>query len=421
MRHFKYQIYNLRKNEIIFSKKINSFSIVEFKIGLNDYFRTGKSNLNISFKRVEKIFPNGILPIICTIDELRLKGHKIYIFLPEKGDIRRLFRSVNWAYYLAPEQFYKSESTHDRHLVTRRFETAEQQKIIVDDFMDVVLRNMTVPKDVISGLEWSINEITDNVLNHSDSQIGGLMQASTFTKDNKIVFAVSDSGKGILESMKEALPDLRTSSDAIGEAIKSGVTRNPKFGQGNGLAGTLRITTLTGGSLEILSGNGKLKVTEKETFKKQLKDVDFNGTMVSGEINLIDDFSISKALDFNGYGDYLPLDIIDLKYELSDQDCLELKMKEETTGFGSRKSGLQIRTKILNLLKAKPSFPLIIDWSGVPVISSSFADELIGKLFLEMGPMTFMSRIKNKSMEYLIQGLLDKAISQRLTQAIDDE
>lgn len=95
-------------------------------------------------------------------------------------------------------------------------------------------------------------------------------------------------------------------------------------------------------------------------------------------------------------------------------------MKSETTGFGSRKSGFQIRTKVKNLINAKKGYPLIIDWEGVPVISSSFADEMIGKLFLEMGAMSFSSIIRNVNMEQLITNLLDKAVSQRLTQALDE-
>ena len=406
---------------IYIPEKINSYTIIHFCSAVDYASKLGFDKLTVNFSRVKKVFPNGILPIICTIDFHRNKGVQIYIKLPIKNDIRRLFRSVNWAYYLSPEQFDKSESTYDKHLVTRRFENAEEQKSVVDDFMDVALRNMAIPKDIISALEWSINEITDNVLNHSESKFGGLIQASTYIKEHKIVFAVSDSGRGILKSMQEGYPNLRTELNAIGEAIKAGVTRNPEFGQGNGLAGSLRITNLTGGSLEILSGNGRLKVTNKETNRKPLRSIYYKGTMVCGEINITDDFSISEALDFDGKGNYIPMDNIDTKYEMEDQDSLLVQMKEETTGFGSRKSGIQIRNKINNLMKAKPKYPIIIDWSGVPVISSSFTDEFIGKLFLEMGAMYFMATIKNRSMENIVRGLLDKAIAQRLTQAKDGE
>jgi len=84
-------------------------------------------------------------------------------------------------------------------------------------------------------------------------------------------------------------------------------------------------------------------------------------------------------------------------------------------------TGKQINTKMNNLLKAKPNYPLVIDWEGVPVISSSFADEMIGKLFIRLGAISFSSLIRNVNMEPLIRNLLDKAISQRLTQAMDEK
>jgi hypothetical protein len=74
----------------------------------------------------------------------------------------------------------------------------------------------------------------------------------------------------------------------------------------------------------------------------------------------------------------------------------------------------------MNLLNADQSKPLLIDWTGVPITSSSFADEFVGKLFLELGPITFSARVRNVGMEALIKALLDKAISQRLTQANDE-
>ena len=106
---------------------------------------------------------------------------------------------------------------------------------------------------------------------------------------------------------------------------------------------------------------------------------------------------------------------------MDDKDCLLLKMKNETTGYGTRRSGLQIRTKIMNLMAAEPTYPLIIDWDGIPVISSSFADEVIGKLFIKLGAMAFSAKVRNVNMERLIQNLLDKAVAQRLTQELDEE
>ena len=221
--------------------------------------------------------------------------------------------------------------------------------------------------------------------------------------------------------LKEGIPTLHTDIQAMGEAVKQRVTRNPKYGQGNGLAGSLRFTTMTGGSFEITSGNGRLLTTPEQTIKNQRKPFQiYNGTLVCGQVKMNPKFSISEALDFGTGIDYTPVNIIESHYEMEDSDCFIIRMSNETTGYGSRKSGIQIRTKINNLINAEPNYPIVIDWEGVPVISSSFADELMGKLFIKLGALTFAAKVRNVKMENLIKGLLYKAIAQRLTQENDE-
>jgi hypothetical protein len=414
--------YSQQKQLIKFGNKVNSYIIRDFSSAIDIYLKSKTKALTVDFSFVTQAYPNGMLGVISTVANLRALGHRIDVILPTNFEVRKLFRNGNWAHFLSPEQNTKSESFHDRHLVTRQFVNNKEQTDVVNDFMDVILRNMEVPKDIISGIEWSINEITDNVLNHSESKTGGFIQVSTYPKSATIAFAVGDSGRGILKSLKEGIPTLRTDSQAIGEAIKAGVTRNSKFGQGNGLAGSLRVTTMTGGSLDITSGTGRLVATVDETKKNdRYFNQSYQGTLVCGQIKMSKDFSIIKALDFGGTHPYVAVNIIDSQYEMEDSDCLLIKMKAETTGYGSRNSGRQLRTKTLNLINSKPDFPIIIDWSGIPVISSSFADEFIGKLFLEIGAMAFSAKIRNQGMEELIKNLLDKAISQRLTQAKDED
>ena len=60
-----------------------------------------------------------------------------------------------------------------------------------------------------------------------------------------------------------------------------------------------------------------------------------------------------------------------------------------------------------------PEAQINIDFSDVAIMSSSFADEVIAKLYCEIGPMTFMSRFKIISANSLIKDLIDKAITQR--------
>jgi STAS-like domain of unknown function (DUF4325) len=89
-------------------------------------------------------------------------------------------------------------------------------------------------------------------------------------------------------------------------------------------------------------------------------------------------------------------------------------MSDHSKTFGSRSAAKPIHTKIKNLLDLVQEKNLLIDFDGVTVISSSFADEVFGRLFLEYGPRMFNSRIKFKNTNSTIDGLIDRAIIQRV-------
>ena len=383
--------------------------------------RSRPNAITLDFRRITHAYPNGMVPIVCTVDHLKRQGVAVSLMLPSQPAVKSLFINSNWAHLLCPAGYAPQNTAHDRHLAARRFQTSAEQQQVVNDFIDVVMRNMRVSRDVVSGLEWSINEITDNVLNHARCPDGGLAQVTTFLENNSVAFAVGDSGVGVLSTLREGIPTLETDAQAIGEAVKAGVTRSSDVGQGNGLAGTLSITTSSGGSFAITSGMGHMSVIGSEVDQRQRMPYHLlQGTLVCADMRTDVDFRIGDALNFKCAPHHVPVDIIELNYERKDGQALSLRLADETTGFGTRASGRQVRTKCLNLLGADLGKPLDVDWTGVPLVSSSFADEFMGKLFLELGPLTFSARVWNVGMQPLTRALLDKAISQRLTQEADE-
>jgi anti-sigma regulatory factor (Ser/Thr protein kinase) len=415
----RYISYN---NTIKFPTKIGSSIVPEFCAAIKEWSKKRPYDIvTLDFQATSSPYSNGMLPIIATISDLREQGHNFNLILPNDLNVSKFFISTNWAHFLSPDRYFKINSQNTKHSITKQFQDFSEIPSIIKEFMDVVISTIRIPKDILSALEWSVNEICDNVINHSQSKIGGFIEITVFTVKEQISFTISDAGKGILNTLKEALPELRTDIQAIGEAIKAGVTRNKEVGQGNGLAGSLRITTMSNGSIEIISGTGRFYTTKDNNNKLEFFNAqNYKGTSVSGNIRLNKSFSISKALDFGGPFPYTPYNVIDAYYEKEDSDCLGLSMKNETTGLGTRKSGKQLHTKTLNLIESKNGYPVIIDWEGVPVVASSFADEFMGKLFIEMGPLSFSSLIRNINMEPLVKQLLDKAISQRLNQEKDN-
>lgn len=401
-------------------RKVNLFTHRRLLATIDSAISKGFDTIRIDFRRVLNAYPNGMIPIISTIDYYRRNGITFNINLPSDDKVRELFFSTNWAHLLLPDTFDNQVTKYHRHLASRRFRTSQEQQDVVNEFMDIVISNLKMKPNIITALEWSINEITDNVLNHSESKDGGIVQVSTYPQSHRISFAVADSGMGIRTSLSESYPDLKSDIIALGEAIKSGVTRNNKYGQGNGLAGTLRIAEQTQGSFSLISGKGKLDYYEGKAERTSYKDIYHYGTIVCADImDTNDEFSIEKALEFNGIRTK-QTNIIELNYLTDDLKSFRFVMKDESNGFGNRPVGRMLKRKVLNILETETTIPIVIDWEGIPIISSSFADEFMGKLFLELGAMVFSARIRNVGMEPVIHGLLDKAISQRLTQANDE-
>jgi anti-sigma regulatory factor (Ser/Thr protein kinase) len=305
----------------------------------------------------------------------------------------------------------------------RRFATATEQTQVVDECMEIILKTIEVDRDLLKGLEWCVNEITDNVLNHASSSDGGLVAMTTFRDSHRISLVVTDAGRGILASLREGYPQLRRDSDAIGEAMKAGVTRSSSVGQGNGLAGALGIATTSGGSFAVLSRRGGVRVLrppdqtvhEHRAFGIEADEV-YPGTFVGIELMTDGPFDLAAALPF---AERIQWDYLDATYDTEGE--VELDVAAEAAGFGSRSSGLSLRTKALNLLQSDPRCRLKVDWTGIATISSSFADEFIGKLFVHLGPIGFMSRVRLSNVDPFVQALVDRALMQRVAQTMADD
>ena len=68
---------------------------------------------------------------------------------------------------------------------------------------------------------------------------------------------------------------------------------------------------------------------------------------------------------------------------------VEFKFIDYGTYFGTRDMGQKLRQKLLTLINSGEK--IVLDFTGVNVVSNSFADECIAKLLLEM-PLNELKR-----------------------------
>ena len=355
------------------------------------------------------------------IMEYRESGIECSLIPPKKKMLYNLFRNANWGYFLDPHKFDKSSFRGYTRIPATQYKTPSEQQNSVNKIVNVILGAIPdMQRADFGAFEWSVNEITDNVLVHSNSKIGGLVQVSTFQKYRKLVqFVVADAGVGIPSTLKEGHPEITSDTDALDKAIREGFTRDKRIGQGNGLFGSYQICSKCHGSFSVHSGHARLEYSDRDGLAISDEKVPYDGTLVVATINFSEPNLLAEALKFKGTK-HTPVDFVESGYELSDQNIINFNMQEESESFGSRVSAKPIRTKLFNLHKMSNANLIIIDFKNVPIISSSFADEAFAKLFLEVGPMEFMKKFKFVNVMATVQQIVDKAIQQRVTTGVID-
>ena len=374
----------------------------------------GYSDLNIDFSDCKSAFSGQMLGIAANVQNYLINGIDTSLIPPSGNRFRRIFINTNWAHLIDFRRFSESTYRGYSQIPAMKFRDADQLYETVSTIMKNILGALNkFDRSHLTAIEWSVNEITDNVLNHAQSPVGGFVQVTNHSRREQIEFSVCDAGLGIPATLRSHNPKLSTDQEALEKAIQEGVTRDKSVGQGNGLYGTWRISQLSGGRFELYSGNASLISTPQDGLTAiRGESIPFNGSLVTTRIGYGKPLELKDALTFDSKP-YVPLDIIDLDYNEDEEGNVTIYLKQESGGFGSRKAGEPVRRKINNLSRISESGHLIIDFSDIPLMSSSYADEVFGKLFVEVGPIEFSRRFELRNLDDLVEDLINKAIMQR--------
>lgn len=401
-------------NEIIFPEKLHLTDIDDAISCLYQAItKMGYPDVILNFRSTVMSAPEFMLALCDNIYGYRENGVGFSIIMPDNENHCRLYKNTNWAHYLNPTQFSKSNFRGHSQVPATLFCKPEEQFHAVNSIVKVILSSIEgIDRGDFAAFEWAINEITDNVLVHTKPS-RGFVQVSKFHKGNKkISFVVCDSGGGIPKTLRESLPIITSDPDALTEAIKEGVTRDKSIGQGNGLFGSYQICTESGGEFKIRSGHAILEAS-KSSMRTNVIKIPYKGTIIVSEIDFSMPKVLEKALKFGGEV-HKPWTRIEKQYEDENDDLLIIFIKEEAKSFGSRPAGTPVRKTIKNLMHMHPGHKVQVNFEGVEIISSSFADEVFGKLVMQISIEEYQKRIQVKNVNETIVSLIDKAISQRI-------
>lgn len=383
--------------------------------------KAGFEDLVLDMSECTSAFQNSMLSVCAQVMAYREAGIDIELVPPSDKRLFNLFRNANWGYLLDPRRFDPSQFRGYTRIPATQYTSPSEQQDAVNKIVNVMLGALPdLRRSNLASFEWSVNEITDNVLMHSDSSIGGLVQVSTFQKNrNSVQFVVADAGVGIPATLRSGHPEITSDTDALDKAIREGVTRDKNVGQGNGLFGTYSVCSKSNGFFQIDSGHARLEYNPRKGLSISNQSIPYAGTLVVATVDFADPDLLEDALSFGG-NVYQPSDYVETHYEANDGEPIHFILTHECQAFGSRVSGRPLRNKLRNLLLMSGNRPVLVDLVGVPVVSSSFADEAFGKLFLQMGPIQFMQRVRFINMASTVEGLINKAIAQRMQQGSAD-
>lgn len=350
--------------------------------------------------------PGGIVPLIALIDDLAAANWEIDVQCPTGDHMAHYWESTGWKAAIHGDPPPKP-SSRTTYTPLESYSKSYELNEIVNTVMDVLSKVTEYPTGVLGSVEWILQEIADNVLVHSQAK--GWVQTVSRPEKGLVDLIVVDRGLGILRTLSQAFPQLQSDEEALKLAINQGVTRDKSVGQGNGLAGSIRIAEAMHGWVNIMSGAANLRLFDDGRFDSEVTKP-YQGTIVSITLPTNAGVDLSTAL----WG-YEPMRVFETTHVTT--DGILFKLIEETTGFGNRGSGEEVATKLRNIALTFPDDRVIIDFTGIDVPSASFLDEFLAKTIKSEGVATFFRRFQLENMNSFVQRTADEVIAQRLSES----
>lgn len=400
-----------RDNDIIIIKRLDHAKAAsDFIRAILDGIKKGYQSFCIETDGVESVFPNAAVPIAGLIDyyskDIEFESYDIPM-------------NVTKCQMLAPKE-YSGKAINIMNKVWR-FSNSEDVGRIVDAYIEELQKSAMFYPGVLNTIEWSLNEVMDNVIQHSKVSCGYVMGQIHLSKQN-IAFTIFDYGQGIYNSFRESEYKPKNSVDAITLAIQEEITRDKKIGQGNGLFGLHSIIKKGKGKLTIVSGNGSYSYLQDGTTStyQNLPFVSRQNqcTTIDFQLNYSKDMSLDESLFFRGK----KYNLVNLRLEKYEDDYGQVyyRVKEHAEGTGTRQAAIRVKNEIINIIREERK-PITIDFQGIDVMSSSFADELLAKLFIDLGLFQFNLLIKLINIDESLQMLLHKSVLQRIVESVNRE
>jgi anti-sigma regulatory factor (Ser/Thr protein kinase) len=279
-----------------------------------------------------------------------------------------LFHHLGFNYH---EEFNR-HNEQGRFIPQRLRRDLEDVVPATNDICELVIHQFENAHEFLPALEWATNEIIDNIYSHADITSPAAICGQYYPKNKRLEIAIIDTGQGIKASISKGFM-VDTDQAALEKAMARGVSSTLEEGRGNGLAGSCEIVINNGGSFRFWSGESQYHIS-KGTDQGYHQIPFMKGTGALIKLNTEKPVNLSDT--FIGECDWSYIDVLCNEVESAGA----LKISEETINTVTRGAGRRLRLKIKSLLP-KMDGPLVLDFDHISMATSSFIDELLGKLY----------------------------------------
>ena len=300
---------------------------------------------------------------------------------------------------------FKRHGEAGRFIPARLIQSEEDVFDASNAVCDLVLRQFDHAREFLPAMEWAVYEVIDNIRLHAETPVPGVLTAQYYPTKHRLDIAIVDAGRGIMASLSQS-QQLWSHGDAISKAIQRGVTRDDSVGQGNGMAGASEIVRKNGGELHVWTGDANFTIRKgRDRGFKPIAQIPGTGIFLRLDtrrpVRLRDTFISDPGWSY-----------IDYEAERITESG-GIRVADECVHTGGREPATTLRRKIETILEAADE-PLVLDFSGVDFATSSFFDELLGRLAASLGPEVFGSGVYIANLKPELADMANVTIGQRM-------
>jgi predicted Rdx family selenoprotein len=282
---------------------------------------------------------------------------------------------------------------------------------LVEERLQILLeKNIEGKPNLILGILIGINEVVDNILEHSDGtafkeydrsvENPGLVSIEYCNKSSYLHITIWDFGKGIVDTLAKEYTEL-SREEVLYKAFELNVTRHRKIweSRGNGLAKLKEFVLKSDGS--ILCETNEFEIIfnplhPRGYVKKAIEEI--KGTQFTITIGCSNELNIYPIFETDAFEYFFDWEDNSIFFNL-----------KEFIPLNSHQVGIKIKKMIKDNLEDNNKL-IVLNFSEVEVFTDSFIQQVTTKLSEEVGFKNFKARIRFKIFNNLLLNMVQEKI-----------